>query len=177
MESTISFTGIRDYQCKQLNFVSISDKCIVEYDSSNNVTGLAVKDESLLNLDIPKKDEDFIFSIKELSFVEELIKGTHQNSQKVTGYLEFGYPHSICGLVFMIDPDSTSGELKIVKANNTVEVFFKDVKITEKSNIVGPLLSLHLKNNIEDPNYYKFIVNDISYNTQEWSIYGYLYFY
>ena len=174
MKSTIRFTGLGMYSCKQMNFVSTSNKCVVEYDSLDNITGLAVKDEALLKLEIPKEDENFVLTIGHLGFEEELDTwgGTHQDSQKVSGYLEFGYPHNINGLVFVIDPNDTAGSLRIVKTNSKVEVFFKNTKITEKNDIVGPLLSLHLKNNIEEASYYKFIVNNVIYDWGYETAYG-----
>jgi hypothetical protein len=165
MESTIRFTGLDSYQCKQLNHVSTGIKSIVEYDANNDVTGLAVKDEALFDMDIGDlpKHENFTLIISSLSFLDE--KNTGMASKKVSGYLEFGFAHSISGFVFTIDPDSAPRTLVIAKSGNNVTVTFDTTVVATKKNMIGPLRFLHLMNNQSDATYYKFVLNDISYSS------------
>ena len=164
MESTIRFTGLDSYQCKQLNHVSIGEKSEVEYEGSS-VTGLAVKDEALFDMDIGDlpKHENFTLIIGSLSFLDEY--NMSPASKKVSGFLEFGYPHSINGFSFTINPDSTPKTLVIVKSGNNVTVTFDTTVVATAKDMIGPLRSLHLMNNLFEPSYYKFVVNDISYSS------------
>ena len=59
MKSTIRFKepSATKYQCKNLNFIQVNESSQVEVDGSNNVLGLAVRDNARLELETSNDDE------------------------------------------------------------------------------------------------------------------------
>lgn len=164
MKSTIRFNEAADtYQCRNLNFVNVNESSEVEVDSSNNVLGLAVRDNARLDLEVSNNDEAFELLIDDLAFYSEYSQYT---PKKVSGYLTFGYAHNAHGLPFVIDPDSTPRQLVITKnAAHTVTVVFDGNIVGMQTGVYGPIRQLMLVDNIDGMSDCKFILNNIVYET------------
>jgi hypothetical protein len=165
MKSTIRFKEpyATKYQCKNLNFIQVNESSQVEVDGSNNVLGLAVRDNSRLELETSNDDEAFKLTIDKLSLESEYGLYTPKG---VSGYLLFGYPHNYHGITFSIDATSTPKSLVVLKsANHSVAVSFDGSVVGMLAGVYGPLIQLMLADNSGGATDCKIILNDIVYES------------
>jgi hypothetical protein len=166
MKSTIRFTNTvnNEYQCKQLNLVHVptGSKTAVEADT-NATSGisLVVRDKAMLTLDTPKVEEDFTLTLHDISIVSS--SGVAGN--KASCFLQFGYPHAYQGFVFVFDPVTNPGQdLVLKRSGKNLIVTYAGSIVEVESNVVGPLVFMHLKNDVEGEDFEVF-VSDIVYES------------